>query len=120
MNVRTDTSCVPYTYSDDVCQLSIGSVPLSILAAGHSHPYFAWDPSKTVEENTVRCHDRLLDTPAEMNTANMFGVNFSMGDRDAAVRFGKPLYLVVPERNVVKVYRHPERCSLCEWVVEVL
>ena len=55
-----------------------------------------------------------------MNTANMFGVNFSMGDRDAAVRFGKPLYLVVPERNVVKVYRHPERCSDCEWVVEVL
>ena len=47
-----------YENGDDVCQLSIESVSLSILAAGHSHPYFAWDPNKTVEENTVRCHDR--------------------------------------------------------------
>ena len=55
-----------------------------------------------------------------MNTANMFGVNFSVRDMNAAIANGKPLYLVVPERNVVKVYRHPERCSDCEWVVEVL
>ena len=56
----------------------------------------------------------------EMNRVNMAGVNFSVQDMNPAIASGKPLYLVVPERNVVKVYRHPERCSLCEWVVEVL
>ena len=50
----------------------------------------------------------------------MAGVNFSVRDMNPAIANGKPYYLVVPERNVVKVYRHPERCSVCEWVVEVL
>ena len=50
----------------------------------------------------------------------MGGVNFSVWDKNAAVTLGKPYYLVVPERNVVKVYRRPEHCSACEWVVEVL
>ena len=105
---------------DDVCQLSIASVPLSILAAGHSHPYFAWDPNKTVEENSVICSGQLLNSEAGMNMANRASVNFSVGDEHGAETLGKPYYLVVPERNVVKVYRHPEHCSACEWVVEVL
>ena len=61
-----------------------------------------------------------MDTKGKMDAVNMGGVNFSVRDMNPAIANGKPYYLVVPERNVVKVYRHPERCSLCEWVVEVL
>ena len=61
-----------------------------------------------------------MNSEVRMKESNMAGVNFSVRDMNPAIANGKPYYLVVPERNVVKVYRHPERCSLCEWVVEVL
>ena len=101
------------------CYMNV-KVPPNALAFGHSHPYFTWDPKKTVEENGVTCNGVKLDSAMSMKKANEDGVNFSLEDMNAAKSVGKPLYLVVPERNVVKVYRYPENCPNCQWRVETL
>ena len=107
-----------YDNRQDVCLWDVSHDTHQLEAVGHSHPHFEWDSDKTVEENTVRCGHRILDSETDMIVENLSrGNRFSFSDRSYAKNLEKPLYLVVAERNFVKVYRHPENCSTCDWEV---
>ena len=110
-----------YENGKDVCGMSLEFATIDLAAVGHSHPYFTWDDKKTVKQNTVRCGNKKLNTKMAMIEENLSrGTLFSFSDRTFAERLGKPLYLVVSERNFVKVYRRKEGCPSCEWMVENL
>jgi len=81
----------------DVCRLNI---PVGSLASGHSHPHF-----KYPRDRGVRCRGYRLMDPVDVRDQNNSNKNFSPADRESARNAGVPLYLVVPERNRVKVYR---------------
>ncbi len=77
------------------------------VGGGHAHPHFVWERDKG-----VRCGSRSRDiirSRMDVDDFNARNVNFSANDKRAARGTnggaGRPLYLVVPERNWVKVYR---------------
>ncbi len=88
----------------NVCALDLG---VSLGGGGHSHPHFVWE-----RDRGVRCGSNSSDTirsRMDVDDFNAGNVNFSTNDkrkaRAANGGAGRPLYLVVPERNCVKVYR---------------
>ena len=74
------------------------------VGGGHAHPHFVWE-----RDRLVQCHSRFIRRAREVDDYNEENVNFSPEDKRVARRAnggaGRPLYLVVPERNCVKVYR---------------
>lgn len=104
--------------NQNVCEISSWTLPSNAVAFGHSHPYFTWDPSLSAAQNTVMCHGVALNTKELMKSWNAGGQVFSWGDTERAKWEHKPFYLVVPERNLVKVYRPAEGCKKgagCPW-----
>ena len=66
------------------------------------------------DDRGVKCHT-YLRTLAQLNSANRENKKLNDGDRQSAKRAEKPLYLVVPNRDCVKVYRQQ---SDRNWSVE--
>ena len=110
--------------TEDACEVAHTSLSNpNVEATGHSHPYFEWDPNRDYIENPIRCGKDLLFTPNHLTAKN--GVNrwHTDVDRANARCRGMPSYLVTPARDVVKVHRLRENCSVCgdwDWVVEQL
>ena len=68
--------------------------------AGHSHPHFKWP-----RDDRVRCLGTIMHDRDDVRDQNRANKDFSGNDRQQARSVDKPFYLVVPERNRVKVYR---------------
>ncbi len=84
----------------DVCTLYLG---LGSGGGGHSHPHFVWP-----RDEDVQCGpdaDDTIDSRMTVRKTNANNAHFQPNDRSAARGSGLPLYLVVPNRNCVKVYR---------------
>lgn len=83
---------------------------MSSIGVGHSHPYF--DPAVDYSgANRVQCgvdrrgNPTYIDSASKARYFNMVaGKMFSPND----MQWSKPTYLVVPERDEVKVYRPDE------------
>ena len=84
----------------DVCRFK-GSGPPGSSAYGHSHPYFEYPRDRFVVCRNYRLWTR--DAIDEWNEE--LGTIMSSDDKKIARRVDKPMYLVVPERDLVKVYR---------------
>ena len=71
-------------------------------AGGHSHPHFVWP-----RDEGLQCGGSgdLIEDSEDALDFNRDGRDFSAGDKSLARGAGQPLYLVVPERNCVKVFR---------------
>ena len=113
-NIVVPTGRVSAQNDPNVCELAgMPSKTDDTKAFGHSHPYFTWDPALP----PIECHGRLIHSAQEAQRWNEYGRNFSPGDEDYAESTGLPFYLVVPEWNIVKVYRPPEGCEGkgCPW-----
>lgn len=83
----------------DVCEIRADG-PVSSSGYGHSHPHFVWRRDKGVV-----CLRSKITRLADVLKWNADNKDFSKNDKQTARNLGKPLYLVVPERDVVKVYR---------------
>ncbi len=92
----------------DVCALGLG---LGMGGGGHSHPHFVWPRDKGVQCGSSS--KDVIDSKKTVQMTNAANVNFSSNDKNAAKDAnngdGRPLYLVVPNRNCVKVYRKNEK-----------
>ena len=102
--------------ADDVCEYE-GSGPGASSAYGHSHPHFSFP-----RDRRLSCRGVTIDSTSVARIANRRNQNFSSDDkRNARLVRKKPLYLVVPERDVVKVYRKgPGRRGREVWRVEIV
>jgi len=103
-NTRLNTS------RGNVCDLAIVGESTAV-AYGHSHPYFVWDTDRK-----VLCEGTVLNKPSDVTDENRRNKKFSTKDRRGAWSVEKPLYLVVPARDLVKVYRKIGG----RWKVEIL
>ena len=56
----------------------------------------------------MRCLDKILHSRDDVGDQNRANEDFSGNDKLQAESLVKPFYLVVPERNRVKVYRKDE------------
>ena len=83
----------------DVCAVGLAFR----LAAGHSHPFF-----KDPRDVGVWCGPTKL-SGGRIDLQNQENSKISGGDKSAADAAGRPIYLIVPERNRVKVYRPQQR-----------
>ena len=83
----------------DVCEVKASS-PTSTSGYGHSHPHFKYPRDKN-----LFCRGGKITSDTVADRTNRRNKNFSRGDKSGAKSRKKPLYLVVPERDVVKVYR---------------
>jgi hypothetical protein len=95
MGYREDARGMCVRKDADVCGVGV----VFRLAAGHSHPFF-----KDPRDVDVRCGQTKLHA-GNIDLQNDANKNISSGDERAARAAGRPIYLVVPERNQVKVYR---------------
>jgi len=95
----------------DVCTLTLRG-PSDSLAYSHSHPHF-----EHPRDDGVICLGEELNSRREIGDQNEANVDFSSDDKNAARSVDKPLYLVVPNRNKVKVYRKNDNGK---WRVENL
>lgn len=86
----------------DVCRLE-GSGSAESSAYGHSHPYFEYPRDRLVYCLGVQL--RTSNAIRDWNKDDGDGSKFGSGDKKTAKKVGKPMYLVVPKRNKVKVYR---------------
>lgn len=86
----------------DVCRLE-RSGPANSAAYGHSHPYFEYPRDRWVvcDGEQLRTRNNIDD----WNKDDGDGSKFGSGDKSTAKAVGKPMYLVVPKRDKVKVYR---------------
>ena len=103
--------------ASDVCEVRADGSPVS-SAYGHSHPYFEYPRDKN-----VHCRGTVIKNQANANRLNEGNRDFSSGDRSGARSRGKPLYLVVPERDEVKVYRKTGKTGFWGgdiWAVETV
>ena len=84
----------------DVCEVEAdGSVASS--AYGHSHPHFVWP-----RDRGVFCHDFVIRRSKDVTDWNCkHGAKFGGPDKSGAKTRQKPIYLIVPEREQVEVYR---------------
>ena len=93
----------------DVCTVNLS---LGTGGGGHSHPHFVWPRDRGVQCGPRRSQHRIT-RKRHVDSWNEDSLNFSQVDKDAAENAnkgkGRPLYLVVPERDCVKVYRKNER-----------
>ena len=113
------------TYStegqEDVCSLDarpeIMSWAISSIAVGHSHPYF--DPDADYSgANRVQCGVDGNGDPTYIDsgsTARFFNMVAGKMFTPSDMQWSKPTYLVVPERDEVKVYRPDERSEETIW-----
>lgn len=83
----------------DVCEVR-ASGRASASGYGHSHPQFEYPRDKR-----LRCRGTRISSSNVAKSFNRGNRDFSSDDKIGARSRGKPLYLVVPERDVVKVYR---------------
>ena len=97
--------------SGDVCRVAI-PIGGNTAAAGHSHPHFVWN-----RDWLVICGGSPLRNRQAVRDANDDNRSMAPDDKAVAQSAQKPLYLVVPERDHVKVYRKNDRGS---WRVERL
>ena len=74
-------------------------------------PLFEWDRDKGVV-----CLDEEIESSADVRALNRSNKNFSGNDKTTAKTLGKPLYLIVPLRDMIKVYRKTGN----KWKVEEL
>ena len=89
-------------YSTDVCELPATGWSTT-SAYGHSHPHFRYP-----RDRWVICDGRPLRTKAAIDKWNKDGGDgskFGPGDKSTAKTYKKPMYLVVPKRDRVWVYR---------------
>jgi len=101
--------------TDDVCEYR-ASGPKGSSAYGHSHPHFVYPRDKHVS-----CLGDRVSSFAVAYDANERNKKFSFGDKRRARSLSKPMYLVVPERDLVKVYREgPGRWGGVRWRVEIV
>lgn len=101
------TNSVKNPKAGDVCTLRIR---VDRGGGGHSHPHFVWPRDEDVQcgpnpKDKIRTRDALRMT--NRNNANFQPVDKSAA-KNAANGDGLPLYLVVPNRDCVKVYRKSE------------
>ena len=93
------TNTVENTNKGNVCYLPF---TMDLNAGGHSHPHFVWP-----RDEGLQCggSNDIIRTNEDVLRFNADGRDFSAGDKSLARGAGQPIYLVVPERNCVKVYR---------------
>ena len=93
----------PTNSTENANKGNVCSVSVPWGRAGHSHPHFVWPRDEGVQCGSSP--SQVLVSEEQANDLNAANVDFSPGDRGAAVIAGQPIYLVVPKRNCVKVYR---------------
>ena len=105
----------------EVCRIEITNAPKASSAYGHSHPFFVWDRDKGIVcDGTPFRTEKEID---DWNKDDGDGAKFSPGDKRNAKSVGKPMYLVVPKRDKVKVYRKTGRTGFWggdKWDVEMV
>ncbi|MCY4040229.1 MAG: hypothetical protein OXF72_03085 [Gammaproteobacteria bacterium] len=94
------TNSVENSEKGDVCILNLKT---GVGGGGHSHPHFVWERDEGVQCGPKSKHKIMSEM--QVNDLNKAGVNFSPTDAYWAMGNRRPLYLVVPQRNCVKVYR---------------
>lgn len=87
-------------FSSNACKVRETNAPAASSAYGHSHPHFVWD-----RDRGVRCHSKIIRTANDVSKLNKENKDFGDEDISGARTRGKPMYLVVPERDEVWVYR---------------
>jgi len=100
----------------DVCEVKASS-PTSTSGYGHSHPHFEYP-----RDRRLRCRGTRISSDIVADEFNDDNVEFSRDDKRGAKSRKKPLYLVVPERDVVKVYRIVGKgfWGRDKWAVEIV
>ncbi|MDE0659459.1 MAG: hypothetical protein OXI79_07385 [Gammaproteobacteria bacterium] len=89
----------------DVCNIDLSwGETIGVVGLGHSHPYF--DPNLDYAGGvSFKCGAKVIDSGSDALIANDYLWDFSGGDTNTAHNLGVPVYLVVPHRTQVKVYR---------------
>ena len=85
----------------DVCNVVVTPEP---GGRGHSHPHFVWPRDEGVQCGTGSADD-FIRSQMNVDDFNRGGKLFNRGDVSSAISSRVPLYLVVPERDCVKVLR---------------